>query len=106
MKAKVKETGKIIEATLNRNSYPVSGSGATSVYEGSDGNTYFDTELDFVNIYPDWEQIRIQAAIAAMQGVLSNPAFCNISTNKELPIKIAIYSADALIKELKKEDNK
>lgn len=53
----------------------------------------------------DWEQIRIQAAIAAMQGVLSNPAFCNISTNKELPIKIAIYSADALIKELKKNRN-
>ena len=48
MKAKVRETGKVIDVTLNLCSQPVESSGATSVYEGSDGNTYFDTELDFV----------------------------------------------------------
>lgn len=51
----------------------------------------------------DWEQVRIQAAIAAMQGVLSNPAFCNISTNKDFPTTVAIYSADKLVEKLKKE---
>lgn len=50
----------------------------------------------------DWEQRRYEIAKAAMQGVLSNPAFCNTSTNKDFPIKIAIYSADKLIEELKK----
>lgn len=58
------------------------------------------TITDYCNV--DWQQVRIQAAIAAMQGVLSNPAFCNPSTNKDFPIKIAIYSADKLIEELKK----
>lgn len=50
----------------------------------------------------DWEQRRYEIAKATMQGVLSNPAFCNTSTNKDFPIKIAIYSADKLIEELKK----
>lgn len=53
----------------------------------------------------DWEQRRYEIAKAAMQGVLSNPAFCNTSTNKDFPIKIAIYSADKLIEELKKTKN-
>lgn len=34
----------------------------------------------------DWESIRIQAAIAALQGVMENPAFCNIN-----PIRISRY---------------
>lgn len=58
------------------------------------------TITDWDNI--DWEQRRYEIAKAAMQGVLSNPAFCNTSTNKDFPIKIAIYSADKLIEELKK----
>lgn len=57
MKAKVLSTGKIIEVKLNLNSQPTAESGAKSVYEGSDGNTYFDTELDFKNVYPDWQQL-------------------------------------------------
>lgn len=58
------------------------------------------TIIDWENT--DWEQRRYEIAKAAMQGVLSNPAFCNTSTNKDFPIKIAIYSADKLIEELKK----
>lgn len=54
----------------------------------------------------DWEQRRYEIAKDAMQGVLSNPAFCNTYTNKDFPIKIAIYSADKLIEELKKTKKK
>jgi hypothetical protein len=61
------------------------------------------TIIDWDNI--DWEQRRYEIAKAAMQGVLSNPAFCNTSTNKDFPIKIAIYSANKLIEELKKTKN-
>lgn len=68
MKAKVKATGKVIEATINKCAVPVQGCGASSIYQGDDGKTYYDTELDFINVYPDWQQVRIQAAIAAMQG--------------------------------------
>lgn len=53
----------------------------------------------------DWEQRRYEIAKAAMQGVLSNPAFCNMSTKKDIAIKIAIYSADKLIEELKNTNN-
>lgn len=105
MKARFKATGEIIEVELNENIQPLARTGALHIYSDSVGNNYLDTELDFENLLlpQDWEQVRIKAAIAAMQGVLSNPAFCNISTNKQFPIKIAIYSADALIEELKND---
>lgn len=59
MKAKVLSTGKVIEVKLNLNFQPTSNSGSQSVYEGSDGGAYFDTELDFKNVYPDWQQVKI-----------------------------------------------
>lgn len=49
----------------------------------------------------DWQQIRIQAAIAAMQSLRSNNGY-----NQCTPIEIAKFSityADALVKELKGE---
>ncbi len=61
------------------------------------------TITDWDNI--DWEQRRYEIAKAAMQGVLSNPAFCNMSTKKDIAIKIAVYSADKLIEELKSTNN-
>ena len=53
----------------------------------------------------DWESIRIQAAIAALQGVMGNPAFCNISSSQDFPVKVAIAVADGLVTALK-EDGK
>ena len=47
----------------------------------------------------DWQQIRIQAAIAAMQSLRSNTGY-----NKCEPVeiaKISVIYADALVKELK-----
>ena len=49
----------------------------------------------------DWQQVRIQAAIAAMQALRSNTGY-----NQCTPVEIAKFSvtyADALVKELKVE---
>lgn len=107
MIAKIKATGKVIKVTLNKCAIPVSGCGATSVYEGDDGKTYFDTELDFVHAYPDWQQVRIQASIAAMQGFYASNDIVNIARSdvkgmKEFIAELAVEQADALIEELKK----
>lgn len=99
MKAKVKATGKVVEATLNINISPVCGGSAKAFYDCSDGNTYLDTDLDFINVYPDWQQVRIQAGIASMQGMLAN------NTIDETIIdltKLSVEFADELVKELQK----
>ena len=49
----------------------------------------------------DWQQVRIQAAIAAMQGMCASKSFFSL-TNECIP-KIAVKYADALVKELKGE---
>lgn len=48
----------------------------------------------------DWQQVRIQAAIAAMQTIADTLG--SIDYNKELIAKHAVELADALIEELKK----
>lgn len=96
MKAKVKATGKVIEATINKCAVPVQGCGASSVYQGDDGNTYYDTELDFIHVYPDWQQVRIQAAIAAMQGYCAN-----VDVEHCLIAEFSVEQADALVEKLK-----
>lgn len=104
MKAKVKATGKVIDVTLNKCAMPVQGSGATSIYEGEKGKTYIDTELDFIHLYPDWQQVRIQAAIAAMQGMMADitPERFTIRINEKAVAKASVEYADALIEELKR----
>lgn len=49
----------------------------------------------------DWEQVRIQAAIAAMQELIRDvcPEFADIKVITETSVQLA----DALIEELKKE---
>lgn len=106
MKAKVLSTGKIIEVMLNLNSQPIANSCAKSVYEGSDGNTYFDTELDFKNVYPDWQQVRIQASIAILQGIYSSKDIAlHASRTSDNPLEsmaeLATRQADVLVNELK-----
>jgi hypothetical protein len=103
MKAKVKATGKVVEAVIDKCSVPVSGYGAKFVYDCSDGKKYFDTELDFINVYPNWEQIRIQSAICAMQGLCSNPVVVQQFDYNERA-EVAVKQADSLIEELKKRN--
>ena len=47
----------------------------------------------------DWQQVRIQAAIAAMQGILSNQS--SVVVSDEVVIRESVSLADALVKELK-----
>ena len=66
-----------------------------------------------INIEPDWQQIRINASIAAMQGIISNShpedyhyqSYCRYykDTSKDITTRAVAY-ADALIKELQKEN--
>ena len=49
----------------------------------------------------DWQQVRIQAAIAAMQGILSNQS--SVVVSDEVVIRESVSLADALVKELKGE---
>ena len=48
-----------------------------------------------------WQNVRERAAIAAMQGMLSNPSICLVHGDT-FP-KVAVKYADALIEELKKK---
>lgn len=47
----------------------------------------------------DWQQVRIQSAIAAMQGMCASKSFFSL-TNECIP-QIAVKYADSLVKELK-----
>lgn len=61
--------------------------------------------VDIIDYTPsiDWEQRRYELAKTAMQGVLSNPAFCGTYSKREAPIIIALDCADNMIKKLKGE---
>lgn len=49
----------------------------------------------------NWQQVRIQAAIAAMQGILANQS--SVVVRDEVVIQTSVSLADALVKELKGE---
>ena len=54
-----------------------------------------------IQLPDEWRGVRIQAAIAAMQGVMN--FFGSIDYNRDTIAKLAVEQADALIKELKKK---
>lgn len=58
-------------------------------------------ELEQLHLQHDWESLRNQAAIAAMQGMLSNPQ-SYLAEGDTYP-KAAVRFANALIEELRKE---
>lgn len=105
MKAKVKETGKVIEVVkiIEYSEQPGTSFGGDYEYYKDESNqkTYNEEELDFVNVYPDWQNIRIQAAISAMQNLCGCERFW--SYPEEDIAKYSVRQADALIAELKKE---
>lgn len=49
----------------------------------------------------DWQQVRIQAAIGAMHGILANQS--SVVVRDEIVIRESVSLADALVKELKGE---
>ena len=50
----------------------------------------------------DWQQVRIQAAIAAMQGFCANPNYFELNSGATIPEAAIVYSDD-LIEKLKGE---
>lgn len=57
-----------------------------------------------VSTSTDWEQVRINAAIAAMQGLLANPQLFYDNGEEKINIEaMAMYQVDELVKRLKEE---
>lgn len=100
MKARIKETGEIINiAEYARVVLDKCDSYGNPVDFGFDEVEILQERSDNI----DWEQRRYELAKAAMQGVLSNPAFCGTYSKREAPIIIALDCADNMIKKLKGE---
>ena len=98
MKARIKKTGEIVniseyaKITLDQ----CDSWGNPIEVKPEDVELIADVEEDDY-----WQNVRIQAAIAAMQGVMN--FFGSIDYNKETIAKLAVEQADALIEELKKK---
>lgn len=100
MKVKVKETGEIIDVEFDMNSQSANRYGFNDIYRGPNKEIYTEADLDFKNLYPDWQQIKIQASIAAMQGILSNSARDETIENM---VNLSIELADTLVEKFKKK---
>lgn len=97
MKAIHTPTGNIVDVEYDINSQSARG----AVYRDKQGTAFLKSELDFNYSAPNWEQVRINAAIAIMQGIYINNQFDSLDF--ENVAKMAIIQADALIEELKKQ---
>ena len=107
MIARIKKTGKLIDVVPYGDEF-------AQLFPEGDFKVYTKDELDF-RVDVDWQQVRIQAAIAAMQGMMSSEFYCNIKTRNDAAYskyrekwgvtqitREAVAHADALIAELKK----
>ena len=102
MKARVKATEKIVCIERNIDNH-------RGGYVASDGRIYNACDLELVvDEEPDyWTRLEHQAAIAAMQGILSNPAFPKHSQEgyyKKNVVDNAYEYAHALVEKYKKEE--
>lgn len=101
MKARIKETGVLIDVTPRIN--------INALYNGDnlyvcDNKVFRECELDFLNVgnlVIDWEQRRYELAKAAMQGFCSNPHEQIMSVDSNIVAEWSIGFADSLIEKLK-----
>lgn len=70
-------------------------------YRTSDGEKECEFQSRVTQVPDEWRGVRIQAAIAAMQGVMN--FFDSINYNKETIARLAVEQADALINKLKEK---
>lgn len=70
-------------------------------YNTSDGEKECELQKHIIQLPDEWQGVRIQAAIAAMQGVMN--FFGSIDYNREDIAKLAVEQADALIEQLKEK---
>lgn len=78
---------------------------SSSFQEGICAVVCYEDDLSVVEPEPDWIQIRIQASIAAMQGMLANHEIVRFYDDCALVViaKSSVAQADSLITELKKK---
>lgn len=72
-------------------------------YRTSDGERECEFQNHIIQLPDEWQGVRIQAAIAAMQGLLCAPSYKADNGKLNMIAKDAISIADALIEELKKK---
>lgn len=112
MKAKVIETGKIVDVIK----IPATIVGLEHYWDRKNEKEYSESELDFrvciqmddESINPiDWEQRRYEIAKVAMVGVLAFPVVEGVNPNPDVidVCKLSVKLADALIEELKRNKN-
>lgn len=95
MKAKIKATGEIVDVEFEETKDLYH---KVELFKTSDGRIMPITAFEFEK-FIDWEQRRWDAALAAMQGLLLDPA---INPDVQTVAKASLEYADALIEELKK----
>ena len=101
MKAKVKDTGEIVDVKFAVHPNPAVNE--TYWWCKDKQESYHKSELDFMESTIDWEQRRYELAKEAMNGFLSAPVVDGVNPNPSFK-DIATFSvrlADVLIKELK-----
>lgn len=105
MKARIKETGEIIDVI--EWSHSVVNPRVYSITFLSNGNYVKIDNADEFEILPDepdWNQIKIQASISAMQGIIQYGIPNGIGVSKQdYAAHWAIEYAESLITELKKQ---
>lgn len=95
MQARIKATGKEILVEPYGDEY-------AQIFPDGDFKVYTKQELAFPNEI-DWQQVHIQAAIAAMQAEISkDEKFMMCEDKKAIIVKRSVGYADALVAELKK----
>lgn len=102
MKARVKATGNLVDIEWYGHD-----SMGTIYADVTHTNKYYEYELDFNTVYDYWTRIEHQAAIAAMQGLMSNIKQMIPRNGHSLCdeiVDISVEVAHALVEKFKKEE--
>lgn len=101
MKAKVKDTGEIVDVKFT--THPNPAVDETYWWCSDKQESYHKSELDFMERDIDWEQRRYELAKEAMNGLLSAPVVDGVNPNPSVKdiATLSVRLADALIEELK-----
>jgi hypothetical protein len=96
MKARIKATGEIVDIAEY-----------STIYAENYDTCFYPNELEFLDNSEDyWTRLEHQAAIAAMQGMLANPAFPKHSQEgyyKKNVVNNAYEYAHALVDKMKEQ---
>lgn len=101
MKAKVKDTGEIVDVKFS--THPNPDVAETYWWCKDKQESYHKSELDFMGADINWEQRRYEIAKDAMNGLLSGKTYVNPEFKTTEAAKLAVEFADELIGELKRK---